>query len=167
MRNTDDILFSMTWETERKVQKILEVSQKRMPRETESTREKSFSTLKTNSDTMKAPRKYRSTPRRCAHFNMDEIYGLIDAGSFDMDPGYENNSELFKNSEFENIKGVFGMTRMTQMLRVHFGKNPYCSKNKQKSGRKQECTSTRTPCYAWENSMVQKMQQGGMIKCQL
>ena len=47
------------------VQKILEVSQKRMPRETESTREKSFKTWKTHSDTMKAARKYRWTPKRC------------------------------------------------------------------------------------------------------
>ena len=46
MKNPDGVLFSM-------------------PRETESTREKSFRTLKTNSDTMKASRKYRSTPRRC------------------------------------------------------------------------------------------------------
>ena len=58
-----------------------------------------------------------------------------------MDPSYENNLELFKNSEFENIKGLFGITRMMiegnseiyfpQTLRVHFGKNIYCLKNKQ------------------------------------
>ena len=29
-----------------------------------------------------------------------------------MDPSYEQNLELFKNSEFENIKGLFGITRM-------------------------------------------------------
>ena len=29
-----------------------------------------------------------------------------------MDPSYEKNFELFKNSEFENNKGVFGITRM-------------------------------------------------------
>ena len=40
MKNPDGILFSMPRETERKVGKILEISQKRMPRETESTRER-------------------------------------------------------------------------------------------------------------------------------
>ena len=29
-----------------------------------------------------------------------------------MDPSYEKNLELFKNSEFENIKDLFGITRM-------------------------------------------------------
>ena len=29
-----------------------------------------------------------------------------------MDPSYENNLELFKNSEFESIKGFIGITRM-------------------------------------------------------
>ena len=29
-----------------------------------------------------------------------------------MDSSYEKNLELFKNSEFENIKGLFGITRM-------------------------------------------------------
>ena len=29
-----------------------------------------------------------------------------------MDPSYEKNLEIFKNSEFENIKGLFGITRM-------------------------------------------------------
>ena len=65
MKNPDGILFSMPRETESTVQKILEVSQRRIPQETESTREKSFRTSKTNSDTMKASRKYRSTLRRC------------------------------------------------------------------------------------------------------
>ena len=44
MQNPDGILFSMPRETESMVQKILEVSQKRNPRETESTCEKSFKT---------------------------------------------------------------------------------------------------------------------------
>ena len=65
VQNPDGILFSMLRETESMVQKILAVSQKRKPRETESTREKSFKTWKTNSDTMKAARKYRWSPRRC------------------------------------------------------------------------------------------------------
>ena len=29
-----------------------------------------------------------------------------------MDPSYEKNLELFENSEFENIKGLFGITRV-------------------------------------------------------
>ena len=29
-----------------------------------------------------------------------------------MDPSYEKNLEIFKNSEFENIKGLFKITRM-------------------------------------------------------
>ena len=29
-----------------------------------------------------------------------------------MDLSYEKNFELFKNSEFESIKGLFGITRM-------------------------------------------------------
>ena len=28
-----------------------------------------------------------------------------------MDPSYEKNLKLFKNSEFENIKDLFGITR--------------------------------------------------------
>ena len=44
VKNLDGILFSMSRETERMVQKILDVSQKRMHRETEYTREKSFET---------------------------------------------------------------------------------------------------------------------------
>ena len=29
-----------------------------------------------------------------------------------MDPNYEKNLEVFKNSEFENIKGLLGITKM-------------------------------------------------------
>ena len=29
-----------------------------------------------------------------------------------VDPSYEKNVEMFKNSEFENIKGLFGIARM-------------------------------------------------------
>ena len=52
-----------------------------------------------------------------------------------MDPSNEKNLELFKNSEFENINGLFGITRMMiegnsekkrmyfpQTLREHKGK---------------------------------------------
>ena len=111
MKNLDGILFSMPRETESIVQKILEVSQRRMPRETESTREKSFRTLKTNSDTMKASRKNRINSED-AFFDLDKIYGFINAGSIAHGTSYEKNLALFKNSEFENIKGLFGITRM-------------------------------------------------------
>ena len=74
MKNPDGVLFSMPRETERKVQKILEISQKRIPRETESTRVKNqlrhderISEISVNSET--------------AYFDMDAIYGFIDAGS--------------------------------------------------------------------------------------
>ena len=60
-----------------------------------------------------------------------------------MDPSYENNLELFKNSEFENIKGLFGITRMMiegnseiyfpQTLRVHFGKICIASRTSNKA----------------------------------
>ena len=55
-----------------------------------------------------------------------------------MDPSYKENVEIIKNSEFENIKGLFSITRMMiegtselrtyfpQTLRVHFGEIPYC-----------------------------------------
>ena len=60
-----------------------------------------------------------------------------------MDPSYEKILELFKNSEFERIKGLFGLTSMmiegnseiqnvfSQTLRAHCGKNLYCLNNKQ------------------------------------
>ena len=44
VKTPDVVLFSMPRETESMAQKILEVSQKRKPRETESTCEKSFKT---------------------------------------------------------------------------------------------------------------------------
>ena len=69
-----------------------------------------------------------------------------------MDPSYENNLELFTHSEFENIKGLFGITRMmiegnSEIRRCEFTLGKLCClKNKQQSGQKQECTPTRTPC---------------------
>ena len=55
-----------------------------------------------------------------------------------MDPSYEKNLEIFKSSEFENIKGLFGITRMmiegnseiknvfpADVTSSHWG-NPYC-----------------------------------------
>ena len=36
----------------------------------------------------------------------------ISDSALHMDPSNENNLEVFKNSEFENIKGLFSITRM-------------------------------------------------------
>ena len=47
-----------------------------------------------------------------AFFDLDKIYGFINAGSIAHGTSYEKNLALFKNSEFENIKGLFGITRM-------------------------------------------------------
>ena len=74
-----------------------------------------------------------------------------------MDRRYEKNLELFKNSEFENIKDLLGITRM--MIEGHseiknvfpanvtssLWENLYYRKNKEYSWQKQECTSTWTP----------------------
>ena len=171
MKNPDGILFSMPRETERKVQKILEVSQRRMPRETESTREKSFRTSKTNSDTTKASRKYRSTLRRYTFPYGRDLRLHRCKAALHMDPSYEKNLVLFKNSEFENIKGVFGITRMmiegnSEIKNVFpadvasslWRKPVLLEEQAIKSGQKQECTSARTPCCAWKNSTVHKMQ---------
>ena len=61
-----------------------------------------------------------------------------------MDPSYENNLDLFKNSDIESIKGLFWITRMVvegnqklrmylpQMLRVHFGKTRIASRKNNK-----------------------------------
>ena len=60
-----------------------------------------------------------------------------------MDSSYEKNLETFKNSEFENVKGLFGITRMmiegnSEIKNVFPAdvasspwENPYCLKNKQ------------------------------------
>ena len=52
--------------------------------------------------------------------NFDEMHISIWArfiassmqAALSMDPSYEKNLEVFKNSEFENIKGLFSITRM-------------------------------------------------------
>ena len=60
-----------------------------------------------------------------------------------MDPRYEKNLEYFKNSEFENIKGLVGITRMmiegnsekknvfSADVASSLWENMYCLKNKQ------------------------------------
>ena len=83
MKNTDGILFSM-------------------PRETESTREKSFRTSKTNSDTMKASRKYRSTPRRCI-FRYGQDLWLHGCRQHRTWTRVTKKLELLGNSEIKNV----------------------------------------------------------------
>ena len=104
MKNPDGILFSMLRETESVVQKILEVSQRHLHRETESTRERSFRTSEgqhrhdesISEISMNSGKMHISTWTRCmASSTQAALY---------MDPSYEKNLELFKNSEFENIK---------------------------------------------------------------
>ena len=136
MKNPDGILFSVPRETERKVQKIL---QKRMPRETESTRER----LKVNSDTMNAFRKYRSSVRRCIFrygrdlwfhrcrqhcawtrvtkrkWNYCKILNL-------------RTSKVCSEFRDWSLKGIQKLRiYFPQTLRVHSGKNMYCLKSKQ------------------------------------
>ena len=96
MKKLDGTLFSIPRETETIVQKILEVSQRRMSRETEGTREESFRTSKINSDTTKASRTYRSTLRRCT-FRYGLDLWLTDAGNTAYGP---------------SIKGLIGITRV-------------------------------------------------------
>ena len=67
-----------------------------------------------------------------------------------MDPSNENNLKLFKNSEFENINGLFGITTRMMIegnseiknvfpadIAKTQGKNRCCKKNKQSSVQKQ------------------------------
>ena len=60
-----------------------------------------------------------------------------------MEPSYEKNLELFNKSEFENIKGLFGITRImiegnseiknvfTADVASSLRENPYCLKKEQ------------------------------------
>ena len=82
-----------------------------MPRETESAREESFRTSKINSGTMKASRKYRSTLRRSIFREGRDLW-LLRCRQHCKNLRYEKSLELFQNSEFENIIGLFGITRM-------------------------------------------------------
>ena len=72
----------------------------------------SLAETKTNSDTMKASRKYRSTLRKMHISIWTRFMPSSMQAALHMDPSYEKTSELFKNSEFENIKGLFGITRI-------------------------------------------------------
>ena len=148
-------------ETENIVQKILGVSQRRMPREIESTRQKVVQNIKDQlrHDESSSAISIFSEKMHISIFTRFMASSMQEA--LHMDQSYDKNLKLFKNSEFENIKACSGLQEwwskeiqklrmyLPQMLRVHFGKNPFCLKNKQWSGRKQEYTFTRTPCYVW------------------
>ena len=136
---------------------------------------------KINSDTMNASWKYRITLRRWIFRYGRDLWLHRCRQHCAWTPVTKRIWNYSKKSEFENINGLFGITRMmiegNSEIKNVFpadvassqGENWCCKKNKQSSGQKQECTSSRTPYYAWENSTVQKMQlEGGMIiKCQL
>ena len=136
--NPDGILFSMPREIESMVQKILEVSQKRMPRETESAREKSFNMKdrlrhdeSSSEISMNSEKMHISIWTRCMASSMQ--------AAFHMDPSHEKNLKLFKNFEFKNIHGLFGITRkliegnseIKNVFPSSLWENPYCLKNKQ------------------------------------
>ena len=137
---------TMPRETETKVQKILEVSQKRMPRETESTREKSFKTWKIDSDTMKAAPKFRWTQRRCIFRSGQDLWL------------HRCRQRCTWTREFQSIKGLFGITRMmiegnSEIKNVFTAdvasslENPYCLKNKQKKW-------TKARVYVYSDSVL-------------
>ena len=157
MKNPDGILFSM-------------------PRETESTRERS----KINSDTMKASRKYRSTLRRCIFRYGRDLLLHRCWQHCTMDPSHEKKIELFKNSELENIKGLFGISRMinegnSEVKNVFPADVASSLWGKLVLLKEQAIKWTKARVYVYSDSVlclgkeyVQKIQQeGGMMKCQL
>ena len=84
----------------------------RMPRETESTREEVVQNIKdqlrhdesSSEISINSEKMHISMWTRCMASSMQ--------AALHMDPSYEKNLELFKNSEFENIKCLFGITKM-------------------------------------------------------
>ena len=116
MKNPDGILFSMPRETESTVQKMLEVAETHPSGNREYTRkvvqnikdrlrhDESISEISINSEKM--------------HLSMwMRLMASSMQAALHMDPSSENNLELFKNSEFENIKGLFGIAR--KMIEGH------------------------------------------------
>ena len=77
-----------------------------------------------------------------------------------MDPSYEKNLELFKNSEFESIKGLFGITRLmiegNSEIKNVLTADVASSLQEKQIVQKQEISFTRTRCHAWEKLTVQK-----------
>ena len=112
MKNPDGILFSMPRETERKssedsgglaethasgnrecTRKVVQNIKDQL------THDDSISEISMNSEKL--------------HISMwTRLTASSMQAALHMDPNYEKNLELFKNSEFENIKGLFGITRM-------------------------------------------------------
>ena len=97
-----------------------------------------------------------------------------------MYPSYENNLEIFKNSEFENIKGLFSITRMIIEENSEI-KNVFsadiASSLWEKSGllHDQAMKWRKARVHVYSDSVlclgkctVQKMQsKSGMIKCRV
>ena len=63
-------------------------------------------------DAMKASRKYLWTPRRCTFRYGRDLWLHRCRRHCTWTLSYEKNLEIFKNSEFENIKELFHITRM-------------------------------------------------------
>ena len=94
VQNPDGILFSMLRETESMVQKILEVSQKRMPREN---REYTRIVVQNMKDRLRHDESISEISmnfEKIAHFDMDAIHGFIDAGSIAHGPELRKDFEI-------------------------------------------------------------------------
>ena len=112
MQNPDGILFSMPRETESMIQKILEVSQRRKPRETESTCKKSFKNMKDRprhdeniSDiSMNSEKMHISTWTRFMASSMQ--------APLHIDPSYEKIRNFSRILNLRASKVMFGFTRM-------------------------------------------------------
>ena len=142
VQNPDGILSSMPRDTESMVQKILERSLR------EYMRKRHAKTRKTDSDTMKASRNYRWTPRKCTPQHGRDLWLHRCRQHCTW---IQVTKRIWKYSRILNLRTLkvcsvlrqwwskeIQKMRMyfPQMLRVHFRKNPYCSKSKQQNGRK-------------------------------
>ena len=113
MKKSGGTLFSMPRETENMVQKILEISQRRMPQETERYMRQVVQNMKDrlrhdesiSETSMHSEKKHISIWTRCTASSMQAALHMTRV---------TKKWELFENSEFENIKkkDLFGITRM-------------------------------------------------------
>ena len=97
-----------------------------------------------------------------------------------MDPSYEKNLELFKNSEFESIKGLLGISRLV-IERNSEIKNVYTADvasslwEKPVSLKEQAIKWTKSRVYIYSDSVLclgkmhgpEEAIKSGIIKCQL
>ena len=95
------------------VQKILEVSQKRQPRETVNTWRKVFQNVKNRLGHNESVSEVSMDAEEMMYIS---IWTLFMASSMKtalhVDPNYAKNWEVFKNSEFEDIESLFNITSM-------------------------------------------------------